>query len=97
MKTIATFILSIFIVSGISNNAQAGQGTVEDQVIEWINGADSDELQNVKGIGKAYAQRIIAARTKQEFHNYDDILAVKGIGPKTLEKIKEYVEAIDPD
>ena len=94
MKSILIAMLTLAIFAPM---AKSGQGTVEDQVIEWINGADSTELQNVKGIGKAYAQRIIAARTKQEFHNYDDILAVKGIGPKTLEKIKEYVEAIDPD
>jgi competence protein ComEA len=94
MKTI---LIAIIALATFAPTAKAGQGTAEDQVIEWINSADAEELKNVKGIGDAYAKRIIAARVKQEFHNYDDILAVKGIGPKTLEKIKEYVESIDPD
>jgi len=58
-----------------------------------INTAPSEELKEIIGIGPALAQRIIEARP---FNSLDDLIRVKGIGEKTLQKIKEqglaYVE-----
>ncbi|MCD6527968.1 MAG: helix-hairpin-helix domain-containing protein, partial [Desulfuromonas sp.] len=53
-----------------------------------LNTAAERELQSIRGIGPVLAKRIIAGRP---YKTVDDLLKVKGIGPKTLEKIRAYV------
>ena len=50
-----------------------------------INQASKEQLEELTGIGPAYAQRIIEGRP---FASLDDLTKVKGIGEVTLEKIK---------
>ena len=50
-----------------------------------INSATLEQLDQMTGIGPVMAQRIIDARP---FSSVDDLLKVKGIGAKTLQKIK---------
>lgn len=55
-----------------------------------INVASPEELQQVKGIGKVTAERIVAFRTENgPFASVDDLVKVKGIGNKTLESIRD--------
>ena len=59
-----------------------------------INTATSEELQTLRGIGPALAQRIIEYRqTSGGFSTVDDLTNVKGIGAKTLEKIRDSITA----
>lgn len=54
-----------------------------------INSAEAELLQTLSGIGPSYAQRIITYREKHGgFRTIDEIQQVKGIGPKTFEKIR---------
>ncbi|MBI4654206.1 MAG: helix-hairpin-helix domain-containing protein [Nitrospirae bacterium] len=53
-----------------------------------LNTAAEKELQTLKEIGPVIAARIIAGRP---YKTVDDLLKVKGIGPKRLEKIRPYV------
>ena len=57
------------------------------------NTATNAELQTLPGIEPVLAARIIEYReTVGKFRTIDDLLAVKGIGEKTLAKIRPYLE-----
>ncbi|MFP4459758.1 MAG: ComEA family DNA-binding protein [Candidatus Zixiibacteriota bacterium] len=57
-----------------------------------INSASSKELQRLPGIGPGKASTIIEYReSKGLFQKTKDITNVKGIGPKTYEKLKVYL------
>ncbi len=59
-----------------------------------INTATAQELQTIRGIGPAMAKRIIEYRqTSGGFSTVDDLTNVKGIGEKTLEKIRSSIAA----
>ncbi len=62
-----------------------------------LNSAGSEELQSLPGVGPALAARIVAFRQENgPFRTVDDLLAVKGIGPKMLEKLRDKVTANPP-
>ncbi len=57
-----------------------------------LNTATYNELIKIPGIGKVLAERILKYREqKQRFLSLDELKEVKGIGAKTLEKIKPYL------
>ena len=57
-----------------------------------INTASAAELDKLPGIGPAYAGRIIDYRQAYGgFKSIEEIVNVKGIGPKTFDKIKDYI------
>lgn len=51
-----------------------------------VNVASSAELQEIEGIGPAFAEDIIAARP---FETLEELADIKGIGPGTVDAIKE--------
>lgn len=64
----------------------AGAGLVN------LNVADAAALQTLPGVGPALAARIIAWRDENgPFRSVDELLAVSGIGDKTLEGFRELV------
>jgi len=57
-----------------------------------LNRASEQELQALPGIGETLAERIVLAREETGgFHSKEDVLAVKGIGEATYEKIEPYI------
>jgi comEA protein len=57
-----------------------------------INTATSEELQQVPGIGPATAEKILQMRKSYgAFKTVDDLLAIRGLGPKRLEKMRKYL------
>ena|SRR5208283_3954071 len=57
-----------------------------------LNTASSEELQLVPGIGPSTADKILQMRKSYgAFKSVDDLLAIKGIGPKRMEKMRKYL------
>lgn len=72
--------------AGSSGSPSAGAGKIN------INTASSDELQTLKGVGPATAQKIIDERTANgPFAKVDDLTRVSGIGEKKLASIRDSI------
>jgi competence protein ComEA len=57
-----------------------------------INTASATELETVPGIGPATAEKILQMRKSYgAFKSVDDLLAIRGIGPKRLDKMRKYL------
>jgi competence protein ComEA len=105
IKTLAIMLLLLFVAGQALAEQQAApsaatpppavqkpaakaqlQGTVN------INTADAAQLELLPGIGPKMAESIIAYRSSVgTFNAIEDLLNVKGIGPKSLEKLKPYL------
>ena len=65
--------------------------TVSQKII--LNRATQVELESLPGIGPVMAKRIIEHRNRiGEFHTINGLLEVRGVGHKTLEKIKPFLK-----
>ena len=61
-----------------------------------IDLATAEELTTLPGIGPSLAERIVTARAESPFRAVDDLLRVKGIGPKTLDRLRDHVSVETP-
>jgi competence ComEA-like helix-hairpin-helix protein len=61
-------------------------------VADNINTANSAQLQLVPGIGPSTAEKILQMRKSYgAFKSVNDLMAIRGIGPKRLEKMRKYL------
>ncbi|AQT68669.1 ComE operon protein 1 [Anaerohalosphaera lusitana] len=70
----------------------AGGGTpvVEDRID--VNAADAESLVRLPGIGPSKAEAIVEYREEaRKFERVEDMEDVKGIGPKTVEKLRPFL------
>jgi len=80
------FIVALFVVSVVPI-ALAEEGEKIN-----INTATVDQLATLKRVGQKYAERIIQYREANgPFAKAEDIMKVKGIGPKTYEANKDII------
>ncbi len=76
-------VLALALVTALPLNAQES-GKVN------VNEATVEQLAEIKFIGPAIAERIVEYRKEMgPFGEIEDLMKVKGIGPKTFEKIKD--------
>jgi len=63
-----------------------------------INTANSEQLQTVPGTGPATADKILQMRKSYgAFKSVDDLLAIRSLGPKRLEKMRKDIVAGKPN
>lgn len=74
---------------------------MEPQSLDYqidINSASYVELLQLDSIGEKLAQRIIDDRKQNgPFESVDDLQRVRGIGPKTVAKLRKHLRAVPPD
>ena len=62
-----------------------------------INTAGATELRQVPGVGPSTAQKILDSRKScGAFKSVDDLLAIKGTGPKKLDRMRKYLTVGKP-
>ena len=62
-----------------------------------INSANVEQLTELPGVGAKLAARIVEHRQKQgPFKSTQELLNVKGIGEKNLQKLQPYLSIADP-
>lgn len=77
-----------FLASNDSGDAQHGlpPGSTD------VNTASSEELESLPGIGSRLAEEIVQDRLRKgPFLQTNDLLRVKGIGPKKIRQIESYL------
>ena len=57
-----------------------------------VNRASEEKLRTLPGVGPTLATRILDARRERAFRDVEDLRRVKGIGAKTLERLRPFVE-----
>lgn len=75
----------------VRNSGKGQNGEVKTSNAEKINinSADINQLMQLTGVGLLTAQNIVEYRSKHgAFQNIDDLIKVPGIGPRTLQKIR---------
>ena len=84
-------LLSLCLVLFLSATINAGKKKPPAKPVN-INTATSEELQQVPGIGPATAQKILQMRKSYgPFKSVDDLLAIRGLGQKRLDKMRKYL------
>jgi competence protein ComEA len=88
--------LSLWLVLFFSTATNAGKKKPPAKPVN-INTATSEELQQVPGIGPVTAQKILQMRkTYGPFKSVDDLLAIRGLGQKRLDKMRKYLTVGKP-
>ena len=69
----------------------SGTGFANDSQVD-LNTSTAKELQQLPGIGKGLAKRIVEYRTTNgPFKSAEELMKVKGIGKKTFAKMQERI------
>ena len=74
----------------------AGKGlkkVVEQSGKVNINDAPLEDLVKIPGVSNALAKEIVKRRVKRKFKSLEELTTFKGIGPKTIEKMREHCVA----
>src|SRR5262249_2129952 len=84
-------LCSLSLILFLSAGANAGKKKPPEKPVN-INTANSEQLQQVPGIGPATAQKILQRRKSYgPFKSVDDLLAIRGLGEKRLNKMRKYL------
>jgi competence protein ComEA len=75
----------------VSDDDDAKADHAEAVVVVDLNHASLSELCTLPGIGPKKAEAILLQRSRRPFTRLTQLLQVKGIGPKILDRLKDHV------
>ena len=76
----------------VPNENQPQQSVQDKPALLNINTASAEELESLSGIGPQMAQKIVQYREEHgNFTSVEALTEVKGLGEKTLEKLKPFI------
>ncbi|HJN68332.1 MAG: helix-hairpin-helix domain-containing protein [Candidatus Marinimicrobia bacterium] len=91
LDTDAVSVLQEIVADGQEEALREGSIKKKIEIIN-VNTAKKDELIFLPNVGPVTAERIIRFREDfGVFKSIDDLTRVKGIGPKTLDKLRKYI------
>jgi len=84
-------LLAVTTAAGGADAVEASDSSAAGVAID-LNHATAQQLTAIPGIGEAMAQRIVDWREEHgPFRRVEDLMKVKGIGEKSLEKMRPHV------
>ena len=89
MKVMAVMLMAALGSSALAEGTKRGKVELTGKVN--LNQATAAQLELLPGVGEKMAKLIVAYRDKQPFARIEDLVRVKGIGKKKLEKLKPYL------
>ena len=79
--------------SGLMQDRGIPEISTEEKGTVALNLDDAEELTVLPGVGETIAALIVTEREKNgPFHYAEDLEAVKGIGPKTLDGFRDMID-----
>lgn len=94
-KILAVVVAVLYLGSALAFGQTAPRSkapsTAQSQAVN-INQATAEQLTALPGVGAVTAKRIVEFRQKNgPFQKVEDLLAVRGIGEKTLGRMKSHI------
>ena len=89
LKKISIVVMITFMLAALTQPVLASKGKVN------INTAAKKELVTLKHVGDKIADRIIEYRKAHPFQKPEDIMKVKGVGPKVYDANKDLIVVKD--
>jgi len=95
-KNLRIAVMIGVVVAVALSAAAAGPGPASAGKVN-VNTATAEQLALLPGIGPALAGRIVAHRAENgPFQTIDELVAVRGIGERSLERLRPYVTLEGP-
>ena len=96
-RQIISIALMVF-GTGVATMASAEPEVPEktERAVVNVNTATLQQLRLLPGVGPATAQAIIDHRGKRLFSRKEQLLKVRGIGPRTLRRLRPYISIEGP-
>lgn len=88
---VAAIVLILQVVPALAGGQEQGAEPGAIPRVD-LNAAGVEELEEIPGVGPTLARRIVDFRDEfGPFESVDDLLNVRGIGVRSLERIRPYV------
>ena len=95
MKALAIFALCCGLLAPSLARAQTAPPPPATGVVN-VGAANVEELERLPGIGEKKAAAIVEHRRTHPFHRVEDLAHVKGIGKKTVARLRPYLSLFGP-